>query len=103
MAIALGNLLVFSVTGGAQAASGARVELGNRLGARLDPSTVERAELLLSELVTNCVMHGAAAEQESWIDVSAATFPQMLRVEVSDGGPTFRHKPVLPALDARSG
>jgi anti-sigma regulatory factor (Ser/Thr protein kinase) len=103
VAIALGNLLVFSVTGGAQAASGARDELGERLGATLDQGTIELAQLLLSELVSNCVVHGAAAEPDSWIDVSAATFPRTLRVEVSDGAPTFRHVPVLPALDAGSG
>jgi anti-sigma regulatory factor (Ser/Thr protein kinase) len=103
VAITLGNRLAFSVTGGAHAASGARDELSERLGARIDPSTIELAQLLLSELVNNCVVHGAAAEPDSWIDVSAATFPQSLRVEVSDGGATFRHDPVLPAFDAGSG
>jgi anti-sigma regulatory factor (Ser/Thr protein kinase) len=102
-AITLGNLLAFSVTGGVHAASGARDELRERLGAKIDPSTIELAQLLLSELVNNCVLHGAAAEPDSWIDVSATTFPQMIRVEVSDGGPTFRHDPVLPAFDAGSG
>jgi anti-sigma regulatory factor (Ser/Thr protein kinase) len=102
-AITLGNLLVFSVAGGRRAATSARDELRELLGARIDPSTIELAQLLLSELVSNCVLHGAAGEPDVWIDVSAATFPEMVRVEVSDGGPTFRHDPVLPALDAGSG
>ena len=101
--IGLGNFLVFSVAGGTRAASSARAELRELLGTRIDPSTIELAQLLLSELVSNCVVHGAAGEPDMWIDVSAATFPEMLRVEVSDGGPTFRHEPVLPAVDAGSG
>lgn len=102
-ALSLDNLLVFSVTGGVGAASGARNELRERLDATLDPSTIELAQLLMSELITNCVLHGAAAEPDAWIDVTAATFPQTLRIEVSDGGPAFRHDPVLPAPEAGSG
>ena len=62
-----------------------------------------RVALALDNLLAFSVTGAAFAarrEADSWIDVTAATFPRMLRIEVSDGGPTFRHDPTLPALDA---
>jgi serine/threonine-protein kinase RsbW len=103
VAIALGNALVFSVTGGPDAPRAARETLRERLGQKLDPEVVEIAEVLLSELVTNCVLHGVAAGPRSWIDITASIFPTSLWVEVCDGGPPFEHDPRLPALDEPSG
>jgi anti-sigma regulatory factor (Ser/Thr protein kinase) len=103
VAIALGNALVYSVAGGPQAATGAREELRDRLGPQLDPEVVELAQLLVSELVTNCVLHGAAGRAEAWIDVSASIFPHCLWIEVCDGGPPFQHEPRKPSPEADSG
>jgi anti-sigma regulatory factor (Ser/Thr protein kinase) len=94
---------VFCVAGGPRAPADARDELRNRLGAKLDPEVIEIAELLLSELVTNCVIHGAAAEPGARIEVAASVFPQVLWVEVSDGGPAFEHEPRMPSPHADSG
>jgi anti-sigma regulatory factor (Ser/Thr protein kinase) len=103
VAIALGNALVFSVAGGPQAASEARAELRERFGAKLDPDVVASAELLLTELINNCVIHGAAASPESHIDITASIFPQVLSVEVTDGGRTFKRSSLLPDADSDSG
>ncbi len=103
VAISLGNALVFSVSGGPQAAARAREELREQLGPKLDPEVVEFAHLLLSELVNNCVLHGVAGRPEVWIDVSAPLHPNSLWVEVSDGGPSFQHTPVAPSPEADSG
>jgi anti-sigma regulatory factor (Ser/Thr protein kinase) len=101
--VGLGNALVFSVPGGLTAAAGARRAIGDHLSPRLDPETVELTQLLLSEIVNNCVLHGVAAGPETLVDVTASTFPQSVWVEVSDGGPLFKHRPVEPALDSTSG
>ena len=93
VSVALGNALVFAVDGGVQAAGEARAELADRLAPGLDPEAVEVAQLLLSELVTNCVMHGAAGRPGIWIDITVSLFPRVCCVEVSDGGPSFHYEP----------
>jgi anti-sigma regulatory factor (Ser/Thr protein kinase) len=103
VAIALGNALAFSVTGGAQAAAGAREELRDRFGPKLDPEVVGVAQLLLSELINNCVTHGAAGRPGAWIDVTASIFPRALSVAVSDGGPAFERESGVASADAESG
>jgi anti-sigma regulatory factor (Ser/Thr protein kinase) len=103
VAIAIGNALVFSVTGGPHAAAGAREEIRERLGPKLDDEVVEVAQLLLSELINNCVLHGVAAGPEAWIDITASIFPHSLRVEVTDGGPSFHHEPRAPSTEVETG
>jgi len=103
VSLALGNALAFAVDGGVQAAADARAELAGRLGPRLDPQTVGTAQLLLSELVSNCVRHGAARRPGAWIDITVSLFPQALWVEVSDGGPSFHHQPSRAPADAIAG
>ena len=103
ISIALGNALALSVDGGLGAAAEARAELTERLGPKLDPAVVQLARLLLSELVNNCVLHGAAAQPGTWIDITASVFPQTLRIEVSDGGPSFQHEALMPPADQDSG
>jgi anti-sigma regulatory factor (Ser/Thr protein kinase) len=49
---------------------------------------VERAELLVSEVVTNSVRH-ADLDPEDRIDVHMHCSPSMLRVDVTDPGPGF--------------
>ena len=101
--LALGNTFAFSVDGGLTAPGAARTELGELFGAQLDPEVLELAQLLLSELVTNCVLHGAAARPGVWVSVRAWLFPDALRVEVSDGGAVFRHAIDLPTSDLEAG
>jgi anti-sigma regulatory factor (Ser/Thr protein kinase) len=103
VSIALGNALAFSVDGGTRAAGDARTEMSARLGPKLEPDVMDLAQLLLSELINNCVVHGAAAAPGTWIDVSASIFPQAFRAEVSDGAPAFRHIPGRPPTDEGSG
>jgi anti-sigma regulatory factor (Ser/Thr protein kinase) len=103
VAISLGNALVFSVPGGLQAAARAREELRELLGPKLDPDVVEVAQLLMSELVNNCVLHGVSGRPDAWIEVAASTHPHCLWVEVSDGGPAFMHVPSAPSPEAVAG
>jgi anti-sigma regulatory factor (Ser/Thr protein kinase) len=103
VSIALGNALVFSVTGGPQAAAHAREELRDRFGPKLDPEVMGTAQLLLSELINNCVLHGSAARPGAWIDVTASIFPESVSVAVSDGGPAFQHEPRPASEDSESG
>jgi anti-sigma regulatory factor (Ser/Thr protein kinase) len=103
ISIALGNALAFSVDGGLHAPEEARAELTERLGPKLDPELLTLARLLMSELINNCVVHGAAPGPGTWIDVTASIFPDALRIEVSDGGPNFRHHPSRPPTDEGSG
>ena len=103
VAMAVGDALVLSVAGGPSAAASAREELRDHLAPTLDPETVELVELLLSELVNNCVLHGAAAGPDALIHITASAFPHVLWVEVCDGGPSFRHVPEEPPPEAESG
>jgi anti-sigma regulatory factor (Ser/Thr protein kinase) len=103
LGVSLGNAQVFSVAGGPRAPADAREQLRERLGSKLDPEVVELAQLLLSELVSNCVLHGSATTSADWIDVTASTFPHAVWVEVSDGGLPFEHEAREPSLDAPTG
>jgi anti-sigma regulatory factor (Ser/Thr protein kinase) len=63
------------------------------------------ARLLVSELVTNAVTHGAN-EQLEHVQLVAEIAGHVLRVEVSDGGPGFllgQGHPEAPRLDDTSG
>jgi len=56
----------------------------------LDPGVAENAELLVSELVTNSVRH-AGLPSEASIEFSVRASPEVLMVEVADGGQGFDH------------
>jgi anti-sigma regulatory factor (Ser/Thr protein kinase) len=103
VSVALGNALPFAVDGGVQAAANARAELVDRLALRLDREIVEVARLLLSELVTNCVLHGTARGPEVSIEITVSLFPDVLSVEVHDGGPVFHHQPGPAPAEAGAG
>ena len=66
----------------------------------LDPATAEAVRLVVSELVSNAVMHGTGA-----IAVTLATGPEGVRVSVSDDGAGFprSREPVMPPPDAPGG
>ena len=101
--LALGNAIAFSVDGGPQAPAAGREVLIECLGPKLDRGTAELGQLLLSELITNCVQHGAAGHPGVWIKVRASIFPRVLWVEVSDGGSSFQHQPDPPSPDSPGG
>lgn len=58
---------------------------------------VERLKLLVSELVTNSVVHAGLSHGDR-IAVAVAVAPESVRVEVCDPGPGF-DAPPAPALD----
>jgi two-component sensor histidine kinase len=72
-----------------------------RLRLACDPSVVaEAARLLVTELVTNSLLHGIA-EGEGWIDVLIERRARCLRIEVADPSSTGR-RPVLRTVDQSS-
>ena len=75
----------FAVAGDPSAVGPARHELQDTLrGWELDPDTIDRAALCLSELVTNAVVHAASA---SWVRVTDDG--HALRVTVRSPGPAL--------------
>jgi len=68
----------------------------------LDIGVAENAELLVSELVTNSVRH-AGLPTEASIEFSVRASPEVLMVEVADGGQGFDHaSPTRPRAVAGS-
>lgn len=78
----------FRLGGGARAPSEAREILAAPLGAAVERGMREHVLVLVSELVTNSVVHGGASERDS-IELSLAWSPEQLRIEVLDRGPGF--------------
>ena len=92
---ALDDAFLFSVAGGPTAPGEARRALSAQLDGRASGTALETARLLLSELVTNCVLHAGAGPGRS-IEISGAAHERSLRVEVSCAGPAFEHSPAHP-------
>ena len=63
----------------------------------MDPAEAHRARLLLTEVVTNSVIHGGSKDSSDWIGLDVELSPEALRVEVRDHGPGFRPAPALPS------
>jgi anti-sigma regulatory factor (Ser/Thr protein kinase) len=61
----------------------------------LEPGQVENLRLIMSELVTNALRHGAAGER---IDLAVTPKPEFLCVQVTDDGPGLAPRP--RALDS---
>jgi anti-sigma regulatory factor (Ser/Thr protein kinase) len=61
-----------------------------RLGAQVDPGTLDNLRLLVSELVSNAVEHVAGDDD---IGLEVTLTGDRVRVEVSDAGPGFVHRP----------
>lgn len=72
----------------ARAPSRARQALRGELGNLLEPEALERATLLVSELVTNSVRHACLRPDQS-IELTVELSPDGLRVEVSEEGDGF--------------
>jgi anti-sigma regulatory factor (Ser/Thr protein kinase) len=84
----------FCLCGGPEAAAGARERLAT-VGELLPPPTEAVASLLLTELVTNAVRHGGARGGQP-VAVTVEHWPGLLRVSVSDPGPSFHWRPPDP-------
>jgi anti-sigma regulatory factor (Ser/Thr protein kinase) len=81
-------------------AAGVARGLLQTLGHSLDHDVVERALLLVSELVANSVQHGRTTEP---IHVSVEARPETLHVQVSDSGPSFEPEVHRPDTGSESG
>jgi anti-sigma regulatory factor (Ser/Thr protein kinase) len=69
---------------------------------RVDVDRLDEIRLLVSELVTNSVRH-AGLESNQWIGLRVDHAPELLRVEVTDGGPGFEAGKPLPSMYQDSG
>ena len=58
------------------------------IASSLEPSVVDDVRLLISELVTNSIRHGALAPDD-WIELEVEVGPTTVRVEVVDPGAGF--------------
>ncbi len=81
--------------GGSQAPGAARRTVTELLATRLEKSELFDVTVLISELVTNAVRHGAA-DEDATIVTHVAITPDVLRIEVCDRGPGFT-PPAAPA------
>jgi anti-sigma regulatory factor (Ser/Thr protein kinase) len=61
--------------------------------AYLDSENLEAARLLVSELVTNSILHAALTHESDWIRVEAVVLPGCVRIEVSDSSPGIEPGP----------
>src|SRR4051794_9423835 len=77
------------VRGGDRAATEARHQVLGELAEVLDPTERLDFELLVSELVTNCVRHAGMRAADDRIAVHAAVARDRLRLEVYDSGSGF--------------
>jgi anti-sigma regulatory factor (Ser/Thr protein kinase) len=80
--------LVFRLPAQAEAARLARHSIRRTLIGKPD-QVVARVELLVSELVTNSVIH-AALSPDQGVDLKIAHPPSRIRVEVADQGKPFK-------------
>jgi sigma-B regulation protein RsbU (phosphoserine phosphatase) len=78
----------FRIAGGPRAPLSARTKLAESLEEQLERPVVDDLRLLVSELVTNCVLHGGAGENAE-ITVRARLRDGALHTEVCHDGPAF--------------
>jgi anti-sigma regulatory factor (Ser/Thr protein kinase) len=102
--IASGSLTLteFQITGGPRAPEWARAKLSESFDSSLAPPIVDDLRLLVSELVTNCVLHGGATD-EGAITVRTAVGPTAVRTEVCHDGPVFVAPDHEPDLESPGG
>ncbi len=82
------ELLTYSITGGPRGASEARAVVTDALRARLDSGRLADVRLLVSELVTNGIVHGEAADDTETLTLHISA-NATLRVDVVDHGEGF--------------
>ncbi|WP_017594243.1 ATP-binding protein [Nocardiopsis potens] len=76
------------------------------VGRRTDggPETARTAELLVSEAVTNAILHTASGEPGGSFTVVLTTAPGAVRIEVHDaGGAATAPRPLSPLPDSEHG
>ena len=66
----------------------------------LDPDQAQSLRLIVSELVTNALRHGAEGEQ---IDLAVTPKPEFLCVQVTDDGPGIAPRPRALETDDEGG
>ena len=78
----------FRIPGGPQAPLAARARIAESFEFRLEKPVVDNMRLLVSELVTNCVLHSGASPGGE-ITVRADVGDDHVRTEVCHDAPTF--------------
>ena len=73
----------FEILGGTDAPATARAAVDGMIDRRVDRESRENVALMVSEIVTNSVLHGGG-EPSAMITVSVTLLPSLIRVEVSD-------------------
>jgi anti-sigma regulatory factor (Ser/Thr protein kinase) len=90
------------LTPGSAAPGRARAIVAARLQGEIAEERAADAVLLVSELVTNSVLHGDLGA-DGWINVAVAVSPEAVRVDVSDTGSGFRAEAAEPPTPDRVG
>jgi serine/threonine-protein kinase RsbW len=85
----------FEFASTATAPGQARRAIESACGASLSTDSLETAQLIASELVTNAVVH-AGGESDRGVGLAIEMQDHVLRVEVSDCGPGFDPPPLQP-------
>ena len=101
-ATAAGTQFAITVRGGAHAPREARRAAIEQVGSRLGADALAALSLLVSEVVTNCVVHGGADDGRT-IELVGSFGGDSVHVEVSAEGPAFEHSPKVPSADAAGG
>ena len=92
----------FQIPGGPRAPESARAKLSESFDKSLDQPVVDDLRLLVSELVTNCVLHGGATGDGA-ITVRTAITEAAVRTEVCHAGPVFVPPSHEPDLESPGG
>jgi two-component sensor histidine kinase len=79
----------FQLTGGPQAPARARQIVGVTIGVVLPEAQAYQAGLLISEIVSNSVLHGRAGDGDQ-IELALSWNADHVRLEVVDEGPGFQ-------------
>jgi anti-sigma regulatory factor (Ser/Thr protein kinase) len=91
----------FRIAGGPQAPLSARAKLSELADYVVGP-VMEDVRLLVSELVTNCVVHGGAAD-DTPITVRTSVGDACVRAEVCHDGPQFAAPQEAPDIEEPGG
>lgn len=84
------------------APAAARGALGPLRGA-VDEETLESTTLLVTELITNAVLHAGLRDDRDWIDLSVEVSEDLVRAGVTDRGGGFSRPPPDPQVEDPSG
>jgi anti-sigma regulatory factor (Ser/Thr protein kinase) len=88
--------------GGPAAARSARRAVCHELRGEIADERLSDVELLVSELATNCIRHGAA-DEEGELVVEAAVTAECVRLRLCDHGAGFERRQPRPRPDGAGG